>query len=117
MGVAFKNAGLLKQAEETFAKALGIWPKSAVMMNNLGNVYTLMKRLDEARVLYERAIAIYPDYKEAVYNLGQIYYFTGDTKKAIDLRIRLEKLRAQKVILTPRLAALSRIRSKKRVVN
>ncbi|KKU83886.1 MAG: hypothetical protein UY11_C0012G0021, partial [Candidatus Amesbacteria bacterium GW2011_GWC2_47_8] len=34
----------------------------------------------------------YPKYKEAYYNLGQVYYFTGETDKALATRIILEKL-------------------------
>ena len=92
LGVAYKAAGLLKFAEETYLKALKIRP-DGVVLNNLGNVYTQMNRLDEAEKLYLRAIEIYPEYLEAYYNLGQVYYFMGNKKKAIETRIILEKIK------------------------
>ena len=95
LGVTYKNAGLFKQAEETFEKALKLKPHSGVIFNNLGNVYMCTNRLQEAKLLYLRAIKIYPRYKEAYYNLGQVYYFTGEKNKALETRIVLEKLKSK----------------------
>ena len=93
--MAYKCAGLLKQAEEIYGKALKIKPNSGVIFNNLGNVYMQMNRLNDAKILYQKAIKIYPKYKEAWYNLGQVYYFTGEKDKALETRIILEKLRSK----------------------
>ncbi|MBU0846114.1 tetratricopeptide repeat protein [Patescibacteria group bacterium] len=94
LGVAYKCAGLFKEAENIYVKALKIKPNSGVVYNNLGNVYMSTDRLKEAEFFYKRAIKIYPKYREAYYNLGQVYYFTGETKKALETRIILEKLRS-----------------------
>lgn len=93
LGVAYKGAGLYKDAETTFKKALKLKPNSAVIYNNLGNVYTSTNRLKEAEWFYQKALKIYPNYKNALYNLGQVYYFTGEKDKALETRIALEKLK------------------------
>lgn len=98
LGVAYKCAGLLEQAEETYEKALKIKPNSGVIFNNLGNVYMQMNRMNDAKALYLKAIKIYPKYKEAYYNLGQAYYFTRENDKALETRIILEKLKRKQYL-------------------
>jgi tetratricopeptide (TPR) repeat protein len=90
LGVAYKNAGLFKEAENIFNQALKIKPKSAVVFNNLGNVYTSINKLDQAQFCYERALVLYPGYANALYNLSQVLYFKGETKKALDLRVKMQ---------------------------
>lgn len=92
IGVAYKNIGLYKEAEDVFRKALKLKPYSAVIYNNLGNVYSNMNRLEEAKWFYKKALVIHPRYKDARYNLGQVYHFVGEQKKAMESRIILEKM-------------------------
>jgi len=99
LGVALKQAGMLKEAETMFERALRLKPMSAVICNNLGNVYTAMREFEQAKYYYERAIRLYPAYKAAHYNLGQVQYFSGQRNEAVESRIRLARLNSKKRVV------------------
>ncbi len=96
LGVCYKNLNRLKEAREAFEYALKLKPDSAVAHNNIGNVYTLMERFDLAKAHYEKAITLKPKYFDVMENLRSILLVTGKTEEAIDLSVRIEKLRLKR---------------------
>jgi Flp pilus assembly protein TadD len=59
-------------------------PRSERAHLNLANAYTRLKRLDDARRVYEQALAINPDYVLIHVNLSRIYALQDDYPKAVD---------------------------------
>ena len=53
-------------------------------LENLGNAYRHLKRLDEARGALERALAIKPGDAEANYSLGMVFAQGGDNERAYE---------------------------------
>jgi len=64
---AWKNEATLW--EDTIQKS----PRAAIPHNNLGTVYTIRKRLDDAEREFKTAIRLKPDYLKAYHNLGAAY--------------------------------------------
>jgi tetratricopeptide (TPR) repeat protein len=64
--------GRLKDALESYDRALAIKQDYAEALNNRGNALRDLTRLDDALASYEKALAIKPDFVEALYNRGTI---------------------------------------------
>ena len=69
-GDQFFLAGRLKEAINSYDKALKIHPEMADVWNNRGVVLTRLKMFDEAIVSYDRALQIRADYADAWNNRG-----------------------------------------------
>ena len=74
---------------QQFADRWSLWesaveqsPQSAFAANNLGAMYFLDQRYDEARVQYERALALDPTEPMVRNNLGQVYHLLEDLDTA-----------------------------------
>ena len=70
-------------AEEYWKRALRASPDCAGAHNNLGALFTEMKRFPEAQASYERALCLRPDYLEANNNLGGLHLGLGHLEEAI----------------------------------
>ncbi|MFH0770424.1 MAG: tetratricopeptide repeat protein [Candidatus Peregrinibacteria bacterium] len=64
-GLAFRQSLQWKNSEALFRHVLSIYPESTVALNNLGNVYRLSSRREEAVSMLERALAITKKYSRA----------------------------------------------------
>ena len=91
-----KDKGSYDLSEPLFKKALKIVDngsvEAAAINNNLGILYQLMGRLDEAEKQFESALAIYDntssnqlDYILTEENLATLYSLKGDNEKALEL--------------------------------
>ena len=81
----FKKEGDLENAEIDLKKALKIEPNNFIVLNNLGNIYSLKNDLKKAKDFFLKAIKIKKDYSNAIFNLALINEEMGDKKKAIEL--------------------------------
>jgi tetratricopeptide (TPR) repeat protein len=94
LGVLLQEVqGRLKEAEESYKKAITLKPNYAECYYNLGNTLKKQGRLDEAETNYKKAIALKPDYAECHNNLGDTLQARGkldeaetNYKKAIALK-------------------------------
>ena len=68
-----KRMGRWKEAEQRTLQLAELDPQSAIGLNNLGNLFFLTNRLDQAVEAYQRAASLEPSRGEAYYNLGQAY--------------------------------------------
>jgi len=92
-----KDKGAYDLSEPLFKKALSIVEngsvEAAAINNNLGILYQLMGRLDEAEKQFESALTIYNnsagsnqlDYILTEENLATLYSLKGDNEKALEL--------------------------------
>jgi len=60
-------------------------PGAWIAYNNLGNLYRVMDKSDEALALYNKAIELKPDYVDAYNNLANIYGERGKSDEALAL--------------------------------
>jgi tetratricopeptide (TPR) repeat protein len=60
-------------------------PQNSIDWNELGNLYTSSKKLDNAIEAYKKAIGMNPKYGQPYSNLGYIYYRLGKYEVAIQL--------------------------------
>ena len=81
-GVAFKNKGDLKKAEELFLKAISLDPSYLSAINNLGVLYLEMNNYDKAIEFLSTALKIYPEDPEVHVNIGIGYYKKKELEKA-----------------------------------
>ncbi len=65
-----QQANDLSKAEELYNKAIELNPNYTLTYNNLGNVFSALKRYDEAEAAYRKAIEIDSNYAAAHNNLG-----------------------------------------------
>ncbi len=68
-----------------YERTLAYTPSSARMHNNLGNIYFIQGRVEDAVRSYREAIALEPDYPNPYNNLGNVYYHSGEFDRAIPL--------------------------------
>jgi tetratricopeptide (TPR) repeat protein len=72
-GLQYKRSVQYDLAQQHFEQALKAKPDEARIVVNLGNVYFLTNRLEEAIRTYQRALQFNPHSVEAHYNLAQAY--------------------------------------------
>jgi tetratricopeptide (TPR) repeat protein len=70
LGIAYRKAGELEEAETSIKRALQLNPRHPVAHNELGMLYRRTGRFGEARMHYERALEIYPAFHYARRNLA-----------------------------------------------
>jgi tetratricopeptide (TPR) repeat protein len=78
--IYYKN-GYLNDAAEKFEIAVKNGSADASIYNNLGNIYFMQKRVNDAVYAYKKAIEIKAD-KDYYYNLGCIYFTMNDIAQA-----------------------------------
>lgn len=81
-GLAYKNAGNLRRAEELFLKALEIDPDYLPSLNNLGVLYLEKGDYDKANEYLEMALRISPSDAEIYVNLGISLFKKNDFPRA-----------------------------------
>jgi tetratricopeptide (TPR) repeat protein len=72
VGLVEKRMGKYAEAEQRFSQGVQLAPTSSAF-HNLGNVFLLTNRLDQAMDAYLQAARLDPSRAEAYYNLGQAY--------------------------------------------
>lgn len=82
------EAGALRSAE----RAARLAPGSPLVMNNLGNVYCMARRWEEAEVAFQRALARDPELAVVHANLAAVFYGQGQTPRSIRLLERALEL-------------------------
>jgi len=81
-GIVLKNLGQLKEAENSYHKAIKLNPASPNFHYNLGNVLKDLGRSSEAEISTRKAIELKPDFAEAHLNLGNIFRDLGKLQEA-----------------------------------
>jgi tetratricopeptide (TPR) repeat protein len=82
IGIAYARFGRYPEAEVWFKKALDINPKYHQSATNLGNVYLLTSRQDDAKRMYDTAMGIKKDDARLHLNLAIFYRKKGDVPGA-----------------------------------
>jgi len=70
------------EAEEKFKAAVDLKPNDAVLLNNLGFLYSVMGRNGDALTYLQKTLAIDPKRKEAHGNIAEVYYKMGRKAEA-----------------------------------
>lgn len=83
LGVALERQPDLAGAERHYRESLRVRPRSAQVLNNLGNLIYGQGRVEEARAHYERALEIRPGWPLALNNLGNALRALGRDDEAI----------------------------------
>jgi tetratricopeptide (TPR) repeat protein len=84
LGVAYKQSGQIKEALESYHKAIESDPTLPEGYFNIGNIYAEMGRLEKAKELFLKAIDVDPSSARAHNNLGNIYFEYGDYTVALE---------------------------------
>lgn len=83
LGVAFKQAGRLQEAEDAYRRALSMAPDHPQLLGNLANAVVLRPDgVEEAIALQSRRIALEPHEAQAWLGLGQALRRAGRTSEA-----------------------------------
>jgi tetratricopeptide (TPR) repeat protein len=85
LGSELGRAGQFGEAEQALLKALAIEPRHSMANNQLGNVYLLTRRPQQAFVYYRAAVEAHPGNLEAIFNLALQYAVRGEREKAAEL--------------------------------
>jgi len=100
LGIAFGEAGMVKEAIDSYQHALRLDPTSAVVHYNMGSLLGLEGELEEASNHLRDALKHSPEYLEARNNLGNVLImqkdFSGATEQfhaALRLNPAFKKLR------------------------
>ncbi len=70
LGKSYQQAGAFSQAEQTYRQVVGIAPRHAEALYQLGNVLAYQNRFGEAADCYRQLIELQPAHAEARNNLG-----------------------------------------------
>jgi Flp pilus assembly protein TadD len=70
LGIAFREAGHLEEAEAALQRAIEVNPRHPVALNEIGIVYRRLGRFEEARHAYERALDFHQSFHYAQKNLA-----------------------------------------------
>lgn len=70
-------------AISSYERAIVLEPQNINYRLQLGGVYYLLKRYDDAIQIFEETIKLKPDWPNAYYNLAWAYYQKGNNEKAI----------------------------------
>ncbi len=92
-GYAVQLTGDPRSAVEAYQAALKAFPKSDIVLNNLGYAHLQLGRFDLAVPQLEQALQINPDNAQAHLNLGLTYYGLGRYQDAIsqfDTAVKLD---------------------------
>jgi len=70
------------EAEQKFKAAIELKPNDPVLLNNLGFLYYVMGRNDDALTYLQKTLALDPKRKEAHGNIAELYYKMGQKTEA-----------------------------------
>lgn len=112
-GTIYFNMHDFKMAEEKFKGAISNFPLSVDAYYNLGFLYNIEKRFEEAKKVLRQAAFLDPQNAEAHFELGKAYKATGELKKAEDEFIlalqRINRWRTkEKGLITKELVGLNK---------
>ncbi len=82
-GEALMNLDRLEDALAANKVGLRYHPNSARLYNNLGTVYTKMRRFDDAIACYQRALEFTPKWPVPLMNLAVNYYNVGNFSRSV----------------------------------
>ncbi len=82
LGIAFGRQHLLQKAEESFLKALSIYPAYGNALINMGNVYMLKRNYQKASHYFGKAVLQKPGESRAQIGYARSLYEAGNFKKA-----------------------------------
>jgi sugar lactone lactonase YvrE len=82
LGILYGENGFYPEALEQFQKILGIQANDATALNNIGNIYLVQERLDDARIAYEAAYKNAPEDTGVMTNLARVLYRLGKNDEA-----------------------------------
>ncbi len=85
LGLVYRDANRMKDAENAYRRALAIKPDYAVALYNLGSVLIRRNQRDEAANCFLAVLKLNPDHVQANYRLGGIKYEKGNVPQAIEL--------------------------------
>jgi tetratricopeptide (TPR) repeat protein len=95
-GIAYEQLDIWPKAEESFRKALKLYPDQPQVLNYLGYSYVDQnKNLDEAVGMIRKAVELRPDDGYIVDSLGWAYYRLGRFEDAVAELERAIKLRPE----------------------
>ena len=95
-GIAYEQLDVWPKAEESFRKALKLYPDQPQVLNYLGYSYVDQnKNLDEALDMIRKAVELRPDDGYIVDSLGWAYYRLGRFEDAVNELERAIKLRPE----------------------
>ena len=80
--LTLKTVGLYDEAIVHLNRALESFPRDRVVLNQLGRLFFLQRRYDEAIKAFQRALAVDPEDLQAHYNLMLCYRGKGDDELA-----------------------------------
>jgi DNA-binding beta-propeller fold protein YncE len=95
LGILYGENGLYAEALEQFQKMLAMDKKSALALNNIGNINYLQERLEDAKIAYEASLKAEPGDTGTMTNLVRVLLRTGKKEEA-------KKLFLEAVSLDPR---------------
>jgi predicted O-linked N-acetylglucosamine transferase (SPINDLY family) len=87
-GVSALDSGKLDEAEAALTRAVGVDPRSAEALANLGLVLFHLKRYEEARNRQERAVGLKPNFAAAFTSLGNTLMRMGLFEQAVEVHDR-----------------------------
>ena len=82
--LSYQRKNDLDSAERLYRNILKQDPEFVYALNNLGVIYMVKKRDDDAAEMFEKAIEHSGDYVDPYYNLACIYSKRGDVSKSLD---------------------------------
>ena len=83
LALAYKAQGDYVLAQELYEKLLMSVPENTLFLGNLGNVYTVLGRLDEAEECFKKSLGIEPEQVSTIISLGNIFVQTGRLDDAL----------------------------------
>jgi tetratricopeptide (TPR) repeat protein len=83
LGVRFGEPAFFDLAVDALEAALRVEPQSYAVLNNLGNAYFELGKLDDVVRVYRRVIELAPRLAETRFNLGLVYERQGNTDLAM----------------------------------
>lgn len=78
LGTMYAERGLLAEAEKYLQYAQKMAPTSPYIQINLGNVYKINNKYEDAKRCFEMAIRLKPDLSQAYFGLGALLEASGD---------------------------------------
>lgn len=82
-GLRFEQAGSIKEAMQSYEKAIEVDARSAGAWVNLGTIYFNARQFGRAETHYRRALEADPTYALAHFNIGNLYDERGDYDRAL----------------------------------
>lgn len=83
IAVCYRRLGDFKNAKANYMKSIELYPQGIMAHQNLGFIYGIEKKYDEAIAEYEEVQKIDPDEPEGYYGTISIYQNKGDYKSAV----------------------------------